>query len=271
VEWIGCDLGSLKQVKEVFTDLRQRLNRLDLLILSAGINSNQFDLDADGIDRHFGVNALGHYYVVNLLYPLLRKTARSSSLPNKPKGSTRIVFESSEMHRFAPGSEDNPNRGRGCHFGSEEEITEAGRELGPIELYGRTKLAMILYSKALRDKVIRTNGDDIFVLSVHPGTVNTKMQEQWEAAYPGLWGKATKYLTNSMGRSPEQGAYSALYAALSDEVVNNDWNGVYLNDPGKLGQETAQGQDANLATALWELSRRMITSRLGDDAVAKWE
>ena len=60
------------------------------LILSSGINANQQGLDADGIgerlcrqrdrfalisDRHFGVNALGHYYAINQLYPLLRKTS----------------------------------------------------------------------------------------------------------------------------------------------------------------------------------------------------
>ena len=98
----------------------------------------------------------------------MARTASSTSLPNKPKGSTRIVFESSEMHRFAPGSEDSPSNresggARGLHFGSEDEITEGGRELGPVELYGRTKLAMILYAKALRDKVIKKNGDDIYV------------------------------------------------------------------------------------------------------------
>ncbi|KAK8846617.1 hypothetical protein IAR55_005703 [Kwoniella newhampshirensis] len=266
-EWVGCDLGKLSMVKEVFGGLAQKLERLDYLILSSGINSNQFGLDDDGIDRHFGVNALGHYYVINLLYPLLRKT---SKLPSTPKGSVRIVFESSEMHRFAPGSEDSASRARGCHFGSEEEITEAGKELGPIELYGRTKLAMILYAKSIRDKVIKKNGDDIYILAVHPGAVNTDMQDQWEAAYPGIIGKITKYITLAGGRSPEQGSYSALYAALSPEVVEKEWNGFYLSDPATPGKETAQGQDLNLATSLWELSERMVKRIVGDDALESW-
>lgn len=129
-------------------------------MLSAGINVNQQLIDNDGIDALFGVNALGHYYVLNILYPLLRKT---SKLPDTPKGSVRVVFESSEMHRAAPGSEDSKERARGVHFGSEEEITEGGKVLGPTERYGRTKLAMILYGKALRDKVIKKNNDDIYV------------------------------------------------------------------------------------------------------------
>jgi len=31
VEWEGCDLGSLKEVKQVFTALRDRLDRCDLV------------------------------------------------------------------------------------------------------------------------------------------------------------------------------------------------------------------------------------------------
>lgn len=31
IEWIGCDMGNLKQVKEVFTGIREREERLDLV------------------------------------------------------------------------------------------------------------------------------------------------------------------------------------------------------------------------------------------------
>jgi NAD(P)-dependent dehydrogenase (short-subunit alcohol dehydrogenase family) len=76
VEWRGCDLGDFKQVKEVFSKLAASEPRLDFvssrrgprrdleliinvhsqLILSAGINTNQFGLAASGIDRHMSVN-----------------------------------------------------------------------------------------------------------------------------------------------------------------------------------------------------------------------
>lgn len=69
-----------------------------------------------------GVNWFGHYYAINLLYPLLRKTSKI------PGGEApRIVFESSEMHRFAPGN---------MHFGSMEELNDD--KLGPIQVsWGR--------------------------------------------------------------------------------------------------------------------------------------
>jgi short-subunit dehydrogenase len=31
IEWVPCDLGSLKEVKKVFTDLREKEERLDLV------------------------------------------------------------------------------------------------------------------------------------------------------------------------------------------------------------------------------------------------
>jgi len=36
---------------------------------------------------------------------------------------------------------------------------------------------MILYSRSLAEKVIKPNADNVYVLAVHPGAVNTKMQE----------------------------------------------------------------------------------------------
>jgi NAD(P)-dependent dehydrogenase (short-subunit alcohol dehydrogenase family) len=43
VEWVGCDLGNLNQVKEVFTGLRDKLDRLDLVRLQILIQSSLHD------------------------------------------------------------------------------------------------------------------------------------------------------------------------------------------------------------------------------------
>jgi len=255
IEWVPCDLGSLKEVKKVFTELREKEERLDLLILSAGINANQFGLDADGIDRHFGVNWLGQFYATNLLYPLLRKT---SKIPDTP--APRIVWESSEMHRTAPSN---------VHFGSLDEINDSS--IGNTEVYGRTKLAIILGVKyGLVEKVIKKNQDGIFALSVHPGAVNTAMQQQWKDAYPGLLGKLITGVMLAGGRDVEQGSYSALYAATSPEIEEKGYNGYYFSDPGQLGKESSQASDPKLGDALWELSERIIKEKVGDDALVDW-
>ncbi|EXJ90394.1 hypothetical protein A1O1_03495 [Capronia coronata CBS 617.96] len=256
VDWVGCDLGSLKEVKQVFSDLREKLDRLDLLILSAGINTDKFDLDADGIDRHFGVNYLGQFYALNLLYPLIRKT---SKLPDTPP--PRIVFEASEVHRMAPSD---------VHFGSLEEINN--KDFGPTHLYARSKLALILLSKfLLPEKVFKKNGDKVYSLSVHPGTVNTNMQQQWKSAYPGIFGKMLTWAMTTVGRDIEQGSYSALWAATSPEIEEKDLQGYYFADPGQPGKETSQASDRALAEALWNLSINLITEKVGEDALVLWD
>lgn len=162
---------------------------------------------------------LGHFYLINLLFPVLRKT---SKIPDAP--APRIVFEASEVHRMAP-----PD----VHYGSFEEINDD--RTGPTHLYARTKLAMILGAKfILKERVIDKNGDHIYALSVHPGTVNTDMQEQWKNAYPGWFGTIVSRAMQAVGRSPEQGSFSALYAATSPEIEEKGWNGYYFADPVSL-------------------------------------
>jgi len=255
VSWKECDFGHLADVRAVFSKLRDGLDRLDFLVLSAGINTNQYGLDADDIDRHFGVNFLGQYYAVNQLWPLLRKT---SKIPQAP--APRVVFEASEMHRFAPGD---------VHFASLEEIND--EKMDPTKLYGRTKLAMILFAKyGLAEKVIKENKDNIYALSVHPGAVNTAMQQQWKDAYPGITGKLLSWVTLAFGRDVEQGSYSALWALTDPKIEEQKMNGWYFNDPDSPGKETAQASDPKLGEALWDLSAQIVKDKLGPEALLDW-
>ncbi|KAJ5577622.1 uncharacterized protein N7459_006586 [Penicillium hispanicum] len=255
IEWIPCDMGDLKQIKETFTKLRSEEKRLDLLVLSAGINANQYGETNDRIDRHFQVNWLGQFYVCNVLYPLLHKT---SKFPDTP--APRIVFEASEQHRAAP---------KAVHFASLDEINND--QLSPTELYGRSKLAIILGVKyGLVARVIQPNKDNIYALSVHPGAVNTAMQQQWKDAYPGVTGKLITSAMLAVGRDVEQGSFSALYAASSPDIEKKGWNGYYLTDPDQPGKESAQASDATLGAALWDLSQRIIKEKVGDDAITDW-
>ncbi|KAL4916170.1 hypothetical protein BDW62DRAFT_218893 [Aspergillus aurantiobrunneus] len=243
IDWVPCDMGNLNQVKEVFSGISEREERLDLLILSAGINANQYGESSDGYERIFQVNWLGQFYVVNLLYPLLRKTSR---IPDSP--APRIVFEASELHRTTT---------PGTKFSS---------------LYARTKLAVILGVKfGLLDRVIKPNNDHVFALSVHPGAVNTAMQNQWKDAYLGLLGKLIATTMTAFSRSPEQGSFSALYAATSPEVEEKGWNGYYFTDPGQPGKESGQASDLELGSALWNLSHQMIKEKVGEKGMVDWD
>ncbi|KAI9932568.1 hypothetical protein AWENTII_005131 [Aspergillus wentii] len=247
--------GRLEADQGNFHKATSEEKRLDLLVLSAGINANQDGETNDRIDRHFQVNWLGQFYVCNLLCPLIHKT---SKFPDTP--APRIVFESSEQHCAAP---------KEVHFASIDEINND--KIDPTQLYGRSKLAIILGVKyGLVDRVIKPNKDNIYALSVHPGAVNTAMQHQWKDAYPDLTGKLITAAMLAVGRDVEQGSFSALWAATSPEIENKRLNGYYFTDPGKQGKESAQASDSTLGAALWDLSERLIKEKFGDDAIADW-
>ncbi|KAH7909968.1 hypothetical protein BJ138DRAFT_1114527 [Hygrophoropsis aurantiaca] len=275
LEFIECDLGNLAQVKEVGDKIREQEERLDIVrttfgsritklmadgqvVADAGVGVNKFDVSSDGIDRHFAVNHLGHFLLINRVLPLMRETSKMPSTP-----PPRIVTISSELHRAAPSD---------VQFASEEEVTEPGSQnLSALSLYARSKLANLLFTKyTLVDKAIRPSGDRIFALATHPGAVHTGQQDQFKEAYGKVFGTLAKAVVVPFMRSPEQGSLSTLWAATSDDVEKNVWQGRYFTDPGELGKETAQADEEQVGNNLHKLSEQLVKERIGDDGLLPW-
>ncbi|KAH7926517.1 NAD(P)-binding protein [Leucogyrophana mollusca] len=258
VHFIECDLGNLAKVREVGDRIREGEERLDIVVADAGVGVNKFDVSSDNIDRHFAVNHLGHFLLINRVLPLIRKT---SKLPSTPP--PRIVAISSELHRQAPSS---------VQFASEEEVTEVGsNDLSAVSLYARSKLANILFTKyTLVERAIRPSGDRIFALATHPGAVHTGQQDQFKEAYGKVFGTLAKAVVVPFMRNPEQGSLSTLWAATSEDVEKNSWQGCYFTDPGQLGKETAQADDEQLGKNLHELSEQLVREKIGKDGLLAW-
>lgn len=242
----------------------QRLSLVDTtetdpiqLICDAGVGVNTYAESSDGIDRHMAVNHLGHMLLVNRLLPLLRKTSR---LPNTP--APRVVSVSSELHRAAPSK---------TSFGSIEELNDSS--LSAVALYGRSKLANLLFTKfGLEDRVFRPNKDDIVALATHPGAVHTGQQDQFKEAYGKVFGSMLKYTVVPFMRAADQGSLSTLWAAASEDVEmqRSGWEGKYVVDPAQLGNESQQACDPELGANLWKLSERLIREKAGEDALLSW-
>jgi hypothetical protein len=101
--------------------------------------------------------------------------------------------------------------------------------------------------------------------------VNTTMQNQWKDAYPGLLGKLITTVMTTFSRSPEQGSFSALYAATSPEIEEKGWNGHYFTDPGQPGKVSMMASDLELGSSLWNLSHQMIKDKVGEDGMIDWD
>ncbi|KAI0637733.1 hypothetical protein C8Q77DRAFT_1048760 [Trametes polyzona] len=250
VTWYQADFGNLKQVDAIAKRVAEQEHRMDILILNAGVGQGPYGVTADGLERHFEVNNLAHYVLALRLLPLMKKTAAIA-----PPASVRIVTQSSEMHRVAPGS---------TQFATKDEINQ---DADGARLYGRSKLGLILLARELAQRKLSGLPKPILAISVHPGTVDTELQKTWSETY-GLVGKVIEKVSVAVGKSAEEGAEASLWAATSTDITEQNWTdfqGNYYSEPyGKAGQETKQAQDHALGDNFWTLCAGLTQELLGE-------
>lgn len=174
------------------------------LLANAGIGVGLAKPTSTGLDAHLTVNHLSQMLLINRLLPTIRRTI--SQHPAPP--SARIIFQSSELHRTAHSS---------TKF-TKEEFSDSS--LGPLRVYSRSKLAQILFAKALVEKAHLADGK-IKSIAVHPGGVATDQHAQAEEAY-GIVGKIGEAIGQPLMRSPDHGALYVIRFLLLRFLVDND-------------------------------------------------
>jgi NAD(P)-dependent dehydrogenase (short-subunit alcohol dehydrogenase family) len=218
------ELEDLKQTDEVAKKLASTLDRLDGLICNAGLGVGVFNLTKDGIDSHMQVNHISQFHLSRVLLPLLQKTPNS-----------RLVLQSSELHRAISD----------VKF---ESLAELNTDIGPAKLYNRTKLAMVLYVRALVERkekgqlgFDRDAKTGPWINATHPGAVSTDQQKQAEDAY-GAVGKVGVAVVRPFMKDPvDQGCRPALFAATSEDVVKDAVQGQYVSPTTALEPCTNHG------------------------------
>lgn len=81
VEVIRLDLASLKSVRECADKVLEKEEKIDYLITNAGVMICPHWKTDDGFDMQFGTNHLGHFLLVELLMPLVKKAKEMGSSP----------------------------------------------------------------------------------------------------------------------------------------------------------------------------------------------
>jgi len=114
-------------------------------------------------------------------------------------------------------------------------------------VYGTSKLCNILFTRELAKRA-----PELHANCFHPGVVRTGFGKNER----GIW----KILTTVGGpffRSPERGARSLVWLALSEQAAN--LTGEYVQDE-KVQAPSAQARDETLAEGLWERSAELVGS-----------
>ncbi|MBD1554450.1 SDR family NAD(P)-dependent oxidoreductase [Pseudomonas typographi] len=193
------DLADLASVRDFAGRFLATGRHLDMLIGSAGIMACPETRRGPGWEAQFATNHLGHYALVNLLWPAL-------------KGGARVVVVSSAGHH------QSAIRWADVHFTQGYDKWLA---------YGQSKTANALFAVHL-DRLGQHEGVRAF--SLHPGKIFTPLQRhitQGEMVAAG-WLDASGQPADPTFKTAQQGAATQVWAATSAQL--QAMGGVYCED-----------------------------------------
>ena len=222
---LQLDLGDFDSVARCADTILQLRSPIDMLICNAGYRGggNERQL-INGVEKHFVINHLGHFILVNRLLARLYVSYQG-----------RVVTVASRTaYRDAPE--------RGILF---DDLAMAN-DYSDALAYGHSKLANVLFSLALAE---RLRGTRITSNALHPGVIATELSRNLSAVSRFAW---NAYVAIA-GKTAEQGAATTCYVATSEALGNvsgryfEDCNAVEIEGEGHM-------QDLAMANQLLEQS-----------------
>ena len=219
---IIADLSSQEDVKRAASEFLSLNKPLNILLNNAGIMNTSRKETVEGLEEVFSVNHLA-YYSFTLM--LMNKLIES--------GPSRVVNVASGAHMFV----------KDMNF----DDLQSEKEYKTMQVYGRSKLANILFTRELAE---RLEGKGVTVNCLHPGFVNTGIGSNNSPTM----GRILMTLARPFSRKTDKGAETSIYLCVSPEVENE--TGEYFYDC-KKEKISAAASDKENATKLWEVSSKL--------------
>ena len=190
------------------------------------------------------VNHIAHVILTSHLLPVLKSTAE--------KGNTvRISNQASNAHQATPSD---------TKFAS---LDELNHDLGPNGLYGRSKLANILYSRYLARHLTK-DYPNILANATHPGFVDTAMSTRdIHEPYP-IAGYLMSAAMAPLKKDIMQGCVSTVFAATKVEE-----SGLYICPPAVPEKGNDLANDEELGEQLMKLTWEIVKEKTKKDSADK--
>ncbi|EFQ97178.1 retinol dehydrogenase 11 [Nannizzia gypsea CBS 118893] len=237
IRYLPLDLSSFKSIREAAQLFTGECERLDTLILNAGVMGLDPYRTKDGYEVQFGTNYLGHFLLTSLLLPTLKKTAAQRD------SDVRVLSISSAAWQAAPSS---PSRLLSLMTSTDELLT-----CNRWARYGISKAGNILLASELARR-----HPDITSVSIHPGIILTALYEQGRAATIAL--KYGLAFLVPFASSEKNGARNHLWAAGC--AKNQLRNGEYYSPVGIPDWKNQLVHDGDTARRLWEWSEQQAAN-----------
>ncbi len=224
------DLARLASVRACAERLRDRYDRIDVLINNAGVMAVDEGRTADGVEITLGVNHLGH---AALTLGLLERLAGGVA--------PRVVTVTSVSHRVGSVELDDLSFDR--------------RPYRRWAAYSQSKLANLLFALEL-DRRLRRAGSPVASLAAHPGGVPTRIGHDGSG-----WANAALRAIAPWAPSREDaGARPIVRAALDASVPGGSLVGpaFHLVGPATIERPARRARDEAMASELWRATQRLL-------------
>lgn len=254
IRFLDLDLSSFESTRQCAARFISQENRLDILVLNAGIIRVATGVTKEGHESHFGINYLGHALLVKLLMPMMVRTVEQQQTEGGHSHG-RLVVVSSEGHMMAPKGgivfeklktdcAGMVRTSRACMLYPSNRRPHSDIQTRPqsyTQRYGQSKLALIYMTRQLAQMY-----PQIEVVAVHPGRVNTGMGHS--LGKESLLVRLAKPIAPLICVPPNEGARNHLWAATSPNVVS----GTYYEPVGVPDKEGKMARDDQLRKKVWE-------------------
>ncbi len=224
VRFLQADFASLRQVRDLATEVVASVPRLDVLINNAGCGNISRRVTVDGYETTFAVNHLAPFLLTNLLLDKVKSAA-----------AARIVNVASRAHRNQELDFDD---------------LMSARDYRVMRTYGRSKLANILFTQTLAK---RLSGSNVTANCLHPGLIATGIGQTNPLAR--LAWRLIVLLRG--GICVEEGAKTSLYLATSPEVEGLSGDYYVKCRPAQL-QTGARAVSDAVGERLWKVSEELV-------------
>lgn len=235
--FVPMDLASMESIKAAGETFLPSLLRLDIFFANAGIMASPPCLTKDGYEIQFGTNHLGHAALVNLLIPVMERTAKEGH-------DVRIIWTTSLGYKMASTIPLDKLRSPQAWCSPFFLLSEWYR-------YGQSKLANLLYAREFAAR-----HPSIVSVSIHPGVAFTNLLRDL-----GAFNYCFVWLSTLGSRVPvEQCAWNQLWAATAPKGngVREVVSGTYYEPVGIAGGLTVAAGNDDLASELWEWTQKEL-------------
>ncbi|HEX6241510.1 MAG TPA: SDR family NAD(P)-dependent oxidoreductase, partial [Polyangiales bacterium] len=222
---VACELSEPASVRGAVKTARERAPQLDAIVCNAGIMALPKLEVKHGLELQFLTNHVGHFMLVTGLLEQLTPAAR-------------VVVLSSDAHRAAPAG------------GIDFDNLDGSKGYSGWSAYGRSKLANLLFAKALAK---RFQGSSRVANAVHPGVIHTNLSRHMNPLADLVFRVATPLALKSIG----EGAATEVWAAVHPDAARI--NGEYLSDCN-VAKPRRLAEDPALAERLWTETERLVAS-----------